>query len=159
GGQPIEGQQFAGEITAPRVAQQVHSEGVRRIAIVSDDLGKYDAVRGEFPTGATFHHRDELLGLQRELREWKGVSILIYDQSCATERRRLRKRGKVAQATERVYIDPEVCEGCGDCGLQSNCIAIEPHETALGRKRRINQSICNQDYSCLKGFCPSFVTV
>jgi hypothetical protein len=82
-----------------------------------------------------------------------------YDQSCATERRRLRKRGKVAPATERVYIDPEICEGCGDCGLQSNCIAIEPHETALGRKRRINQSICNQDYSCLKGFCPSFVTI
>jgi indolepyruvate ferredoxin oxidoreductase len=159
GGQPIEGEQFEGEVTGPRVAQQVWSEGVRRIAVVTDDLQKLEPVRREFPVITTFHGRDELDAVQRDLREWKGVSVLIFDQACATERRRMRKRGKAAKATELIYINPDVCEGCGDCGKQSNCIAIEPLETELGRKRRINQSICNQDYSCLKGFCPSFVSV
>jgi indolepyruvate ferredoxin oxidoreductase len=157
GGQPIEGEVFDGNITAPHVAQQVHAEGVRRIAVVSDDPDKHDA--GDFPTTATFHHRDELDAVQRELREWPGVSALIYDQACATERRRLRKRGKVPDPAERMFINTEVCEGCGDCGLQSNCVAIEPEETRLGRKRRINQSVCNKDYSCVKGLCPSFVSV
>jgi indolepyruvate ferredoxin oxidoreductase len=158
GGQPIEGEQFAGEITAPHVASQVQAEGVRRIAVVTDDLEKFGD-RRTFPATASFHHRDDLDAVQRELRDWKGVSVLIYDQSCATERRRLRKRGKVAKATTRMYIQPDVCEGCGDCGVQSNCIAIEPLDTDLGRKRQINQSVCNQDLSCLKGFCPSFVAV
>ncbi len=117
------------------------------------------AQRPSFPAGTSFHHRDALDAVQRELREWQGVSVLIFDQSCATERRRLRKRGKVAPATERLLIASEVCEGCGDCGVQSNCISLEPFETEMGRKRKINQSVCNQDYSCLKGFCPSFVTV
>jgi indolepyruvate ferredoxin oxidoreductase len=159
GGQPIEGEHWEGEITSPRVAQQVASEGVKRIALISADPVSFERTRDAFPPGTTFHHRDELDRVQKELREFKGVSVLIYDQSCATERRRLRKRGKVAPATERVLIASEVCEGCGDCGLQSNCIAIEPLDTPLGRKRRINQSVCNQDYSCLKGFCPSFVTI
>lgn len=159
GGQPIEGQQFEGEITAPRVAHQVSAEGVRRIAVVSDDGDRFTGAESSFPAGTSFHHRDALDAVQRELREWKGVSVLIFDQSCATERRRLRKRGKVAPATERLFIASEVCEGCGDCGAQSNCIALEPNETEMGRKRQINQSVCNQDYSCLKGFCPSFVTV
>lgn len=158
GGQPIEGEHFEGELTGPHVASQLFAEGVGRIAVVSDDPEKYGAKAG-FPAIATFHHRDDLDAVQRELREWKGVSALIYDQSCATERRRLRKRGKVADPQERLFIHPEVCEGCGDCGLQSNCIALEPEETALGRKRRINQSVCNKDYSCVKGFCPSFVSV
>ncbi len=159
GGQPIEGERFEGEITAPRVAHQVSSEGVRRIAVVSEDADRFAGKAGEFPAGTSFHHRDDLDTVQRDLREWKGASVLIYDQSCATERRRLRKRGKIAQAEERLLIASEICEGCGDCGVQSNCIAIEPLETELGRKRKINQSTCNQDYSCLKGFCPSFVTV
>jgi len=158
GGQPIEGERFEGEVTAPHVAAQLHAEGVGRIAVVADDPAKYGQRVG-FPGIATFHHRDELDAVQRELREWKGVSALIYDQACATERRRLRKRGKVADPNVRLFIHPEVCEGCGDCGLQSNCIALEPEETELGRKRRINQSVCNKDYSCIKGFCPSFVTV
>lgn len=158
GGQPIEGEQFAGEITAPRIAQQVHSEGVGRIAVVTDDLGKYRA-RSQFPGITTFHHRDELDAVQRELRTWKGTSVLVYDQACATERRRLRKRGKLPDSNVRMYINPQVCEGCGDCGVQSNCIAIEPLNTEFGRKRRINQSACNKDLSCLKGFCPSFVSV
>jgi len=157
GGQPIEGEKFSGEVSAPHVANQVYAEGVKRVAVVSDDIDKY--VRSDFPPGTTFNHRDELDTVQRELRECKGVSLLIYDQSCATERRRLRKRGKVPTTDVRMYIQPDVCEGCGDCGVQSNCIAIEPIETDLGRKRRINQSVCNQDYSCVKGFCPSFVTV
>ena len=158
GGQPIEGEEFAGELTAPHVANQVRAEGVERIAVVSDHIEKYGD-RAAFPRGTSFHHRDDLDTVQRELREINGVSVIIYDQPCATERRRLRKRGKVAPSTTRLYIDPDVCEGCGDCGVQSNCIALEPLETDSGRKRRINQSVCNQDLSCLKGFCPSFVTL
>ena len=159
GGQPIEGEQFAGEITTPRIARQVHSEGVGRIAVVTDDLGKFDNLRNEFPAVTSFHHRDDLDAVQREIRTWEGVSVLLYDQSCATERRRLRKRGKLPDTNKRLFINPQVCEGCGDCGVQSNCIAIEPLETDFGRKRRINQSACNKDLSCVKGFCPSFVTV
>ncbi|MCB2048513.1 MAG: indolepyruvate ferredoxin oxidoreductase family protein [Novosphingobium sp.] len=159
GGQPIEGEEFAGEVTAPRVAQQVASEGVRRIAVVSDSPAHFDAVKGSFPQGTSFHHRDDLDAVQRELRNVRGVSVLIYDQSCATERRRLRKRGQLPEADARLFIAPAICEGCGDCGTQSNCIAIEPLETEFGRKRRINQSTCNQDYSCIEGFCPSFITV
>ena len=155
GGQPIEGEHFAGEVTAPHVASQLFAEGVGRIAVVSDDPEKYGD-RSGFPATCTFHHRDELDAVQQELRLWKGVSGLIYDQACATERRRLRKRGKVADPDERLFIHPEVCEGCGDCGVQSNCVAIEPEETDLGRKRRINQSVCNKDYSCVSLLLPQF---
>ena len=159
GGQPIEGEDFSGEITAPHVASQVHAEGARRIAVVTDDPERFAGNREQFPPGTSFHHRDDLDLVQRELRDWRGVSVLIYDQSCATERRRLRKRGKYPDSDERLLIASEVCEGCGDCGVQSGCIAIEPLETEMGLKRQINQSVCNQDYSCLKGFCPSFVSV
>lgn len=157
GGQPIEGEQFDGGVTTPHVAAQLDAEGVRRIAVVSDDPSRHDPA--DFPRGITFHHRDELDVVQKELREWKGVSALVYDQACATERRRLRKRGKVADPAKRMFINQDVCEGCGDCGVQSNCIALEPVQTPLGRKRRINQSVCNKDFSCVKGLCPSFVTV
>ncbi len=157
GGQPIEGAEFEGEVSAPQVAHQVRSEGVHVIAVVTDDLQKYR--RHHFPHGTTFHHRDELDEVQKKLRKVKGTSVMIYDQTCATEKRRLRKRGKYPDPDERMYINELVCEGCGDCGVQSNCIAIEPVETEFGRKRRINQSSCNKDYSCVKGFCPSFVTV
>ena len=157
GGQPIEGESFGGELTGPHVAHQLWAEGVRRVAVASDDPERHN--KAEYPSEVTFHHRDELDTLQRELREFEGVSALIYDQACATERRRMRKRGKLPDPAERLFIHPEVCEGCGDCGVQSNCIAVEPEETALGRKRRINQSVCNKDFSCAKGLCPSFVTV
>lgn len=157
GGQPIEGQEGGAEASGPSVARQVHAEGVGRIAVVADDPARL--ARDRYPAIATFHHRDALDAVQRELREHRGVSVLIYDQACATERRRLRKRGRAAPATSRLFINSRVCEGCGDCGIQSNCIALEPVATDFGRKRRINQSSCNQDYSCLKGFCPSFVTV
>jgi len=157
GGQIVEGEDFAGQLTGPHVAAQLAAEGVRRIALVSDDPTRHDHTH--YPPLVTYHHRDDLDTVQRELREFKGVSALIYEQSCATERRRLRKRGKMTDTNERLFIHPEVCEGCGDCGVQSNCIAVEPEETSLGRKRRINQSVCNTDFSCAKGLCPSFVTV
>ncbi len=157
GGQVIEGQDFHGEITAPHVAQQVWAEGVKRIALVSDDPSRHDG--GDFPATVSFHHRDDLDRVQKSLRECRGVSVLIYEQPCATERRRLRKRGAYDDPAKHLFINAEVCEGCGDCGVQSSCIALEPVETDLGRKRRINQSACNRDYSCLKGFCPGFVTV
>jgi indolepyruvate ferredoxin oxidoreductase len=157
GGQQIEGEEFPGELTGPHVANQLAAEGVKRIALVSDDPSRHD--RSHYPSFTTYHNRTDLDAVQRELRDVQGVSALIYDQACATERRRLRKRGKLPDTKERLYIHPEVCEGCGDCGVQSNCIAVEPLETALGRKRRINQSVCNTDFSCAKGLCPSFVTI
>jgi len=158
GGQTIEGESFDGGITAPHVAQQLYAEGVRRIALVSEELARHRD-RAKYPAITTFHDRDELDALQRELREHPGVSAIVYEQACATERRRLRKRGKYPDVAKRYLISEEVCEGCGDCGLQSNCIAIEPAETRFGRKRTINQSVCNKDFSCAKGMCPSFVTV
>ncbi len=153
GGQPAEG-----GFTVPQIAAQVAAEGVGRIAVVADEAARLPAP-GDLPPGATRHVRDELAAVQKELREYDGVSVLIYDQVCATEKRRRRKRGKLPQATQSVIINTEVCENCGDCSAQSGCIAIEPVETALGRKRRINPTACNVDLSCLKGFCPSFVTV
>ena len=153
GGQPAEG-----GFTVPEIAAQVQAEGVRRIAIVADEADRLPPVSA-LPPGTTRHARGELDAVQRDLREHDGVSVLIYDQVCATEKRRRRKRGKLAEATQSVVINPDVCENCGDCSAQSSCIAIEPVETALGRKRRINPTACNVDLSCLKGFCPSFVTV
>ncbi len=157
GGQTVEGEDFAGQITGPHVAHQLVAEGCGRVALVSDDVARHD--RADYPAIVSFHGRDELDAVQRELRERPGVSAIIYEQACATERRRMRKRGKLPDPPERVFIHPEVCEGCGDCGVQSNCIAIEPLETVLGRKRRINQTVCNKDFSCVKGLCPSFITV
>ncbi len=157
GGQLIEGESIAGEVTVPEIARQLDAEGVKRITVVSDDPRRYP--RGAFPPGVTVHHRDELDRVQRELREVPGVSAIVYDQTCAAEARRLRKRGEFPDPDRRVVIHEGVCEGCGDCSVQSNCISIEPVETELGRKRRINQSSCNKDYSCLKGYCPSFVSV
>jgi indolepyruvate ferredoxin oxidoreductase len=159
GGQPIEGEPaLDGAVTVPEVARQLDAEGVRRIAVVSDAPEKYGA-ESRFPPGITFHHRDEFERVQRALREVKGVSAILYDQSCAAEARRLRKQGALVEPDRRVVINELVCEGCGDCSVQSNCISIEPIETEFGRKRRINQSSCNKDYSCLKGYCPSFVTI
>ncbi len=153
GGQAVEGQ-----VQVDALSRQVHAEGVGRIAVVSGDLDKYQG-NSQFAPGVTVHHRDTLDQVQRELREWPGVSAIIYDQTCATELRRRRKRGTAPDPEQRTFINESVCEGCGDCSVQSNCIAIEPVETEFGRKRQINQSACNKDFSCLKGYCPSFVTV
>ncbi|MBL8838788.1 MAG: indolepyruvate ferredoxin oxidoreductase family protein, partial [Alphaproteobacteria bacterium] len=152
------GQQAEGHLTVQQMAQQVAAEGVRRIAVVSDDPDKYPPNSG-FPAGTTFNHRDDLDEVQRELREVPGVSVLIYDQTCAAEKRRRRKRGTFPDPDKRVFINELVCEGCGDCGVQSNCLSVTPVETEFGRKRAIDQSSCNKDFSCVKGFCPSFVTV
>jgi len=153
GGQPVEG-----HLTVPQITQMVHAEGVRRITVVSDEPDKYP-IGSDFAPGVSFHHRDDLDRVQRDLREWTGVSVLVYDQTCAAEKRRRRKRGTFPDPAKRLIINELVCEGCGDCGVQSNCLAVAPVETEFGRKRAIDQSACNKDYSCAKGFCPSFVVV
>ena len=140
-----------------QIMHSVQSEGAVKIVIVTDEPQKYDGV--PLADGVTVHHRDELDRIQRELREVKGCTVLIYDQTCATEKRRRRKRGKLATPDKTVIINELVCEGCGDCSVKSNCLSVEPVETEFGRKRRINQSTCNKDYSCVNGFCPSFVTI
>src|SRR5690606_24103494 len=152
------GQPHDGALTVDAIARQVRAEGVERIAVVSDEPEKY-AASARFPRGTSVHHRDELDAVQRELREVEGVSVLIYDQTCAAEKRRRRKRGAFPDPDRRVVINTLVCEGCGDCGVQSNCVSVQPLETEFGRKRRIDQSSCNKDFSCAEGFCPSFVTV
>ncbi len=153
GGQPVEGSP-----TVPQILQQVAAEGVEHLHLVSDEPELYRGMAG-LPTRVVVSHRDEMDALQRRLRELPGVSVIVYAQTCAAEKRRRRKRRELADPPRRVVINEEVCEGCGDCGVQSNCVSILPLETPLGRKRTIDQSSCNKDYSCVKGFCPSFVTV
>jgi len=152
------GQIVEGSLTVARVANQLAAEGVKPILIVSDHPEKYLA-KAELPDFATVHHRHHLDSLQRELREKPGVSALIYDQTCAAELHRKRKRGLVPYPERRVVINELVCEGCGDCNVQSNCLSVLALDTEFGRKRRINQNSCNQDFSCLEGFCPSFVSM
>ncbi len=154
GGQPLDG-----GMTVDKIARQVAAEGVKRIAIVSDEPEKYASAGMALPRGTTIHHRRELGAVQEELRELPGVTVLIYDQTCAAEKRRRRKRGLYPDPPKRAFINTAVCEGCGDCGVKSNCVSIVPVETPFGRKRQIDQSTCNKDYSCVDGFCPSFVTV
>ncbi|MDB5593110.1 MAG: indolepyruvate ferredoxin oxidoreductase family protein [Hyphomicrobiales bacterium] len=153
GGQPHED-----GLTPPRLARQVAAEGVARIAVVTDEPAKYDP-REDWPKGVTIHARTELDHVQRELAELPGCTVLIFDQTCAAEKRRRRKRGAYPDPDKRVLINTLVCEGCGDCGVKSNCVSVQPLETEFGRKRTIDQSSCNKDFSCLEGFCPSFVTV
>ncbi|HPM56369.1 MAG TPA: indolepyruvate ferredoxin oxidoreductase family protein, partial [Thermomonas sp.] len=153
GGQPVDG-----TLTVPQIAQQMRAEGVQTIALVSDDIEKWTDP-SIFPNGVTFHDRRELDAVQKTLREVKGTSVLIYDQTCATEKRRRRKRGKIVDPQKRVVVNSLVCEGCGDCGQKSFCVSVLPKDTEFGRKREIDQSNCNKDYSCVEGFCPSFVTV
>ncbi len=157
GGQPVDG-----KITVPQITRQMAAEGVRRIVVVTDQPGKYTRTvlrKDPFAEGVTVEHRDRLDAVQRELREHPGVSVLVYDQTCASEKRRRRKRNAFPDPAVRLVINESVCEGCGDCSTASNCLSIEPVETPLGRKRQVNQSSCNKDYSCLNGFCPSFVSV
>ena len=155
GGQPI-GERPEGH-SVLQIMQSLVAEGVAKLVIVTDEPEKYDGAK--LLDGVTVHHRDELDRIQREFRELKGTTAIIYDQTCATEKRRRRKRGTLVDPAKRVVINELVCEGCGDCSVQSNCLSVEPLETEFGRKRRINQNTCNKDYSCVKGFCPSFVTV
>jgi indolepyruvate ferredoxin oxidoreductase len=154
GGQPVDG-----VISVDGIARQVEAEGVKKVVVLSDDISKYDAIHGRFPAGTEFHDRAELDAVQRRLREIEGVTVLIYEQTCAAEKRRRRKKGEMVDPARRLFINDRVCEGCGDCSVQSNCVAVLPLETPLGRKRKIDQSSCNKDYSCAKGFCPSFVGV
>src|SRR5947207_5666740 len=152
------GQALDGGLTVPMVTQQLAAEGVRQVVVVTDEPDKYPMAAG-FAPGATVRHRDELDSVQRELREIGGVTAIVYDQTCAAEKRRRRKRGRFPDPPQRVVINDLVCEGCGDCSAKSNCLSVVPVETEFGRKRAIDQSSCNKDFSCVKGFCPSFVTV
>ena len=152
GGQPVD------NLSPWQITQQVYGEGVRRIVVVSDEPDKYPR-NTQWAPGVSIHHRDELDQVQRKLREHKGVSVLVYDQVCAAEKRRRRKRGTFPDPAKRAFINELVCEGCGDCGVVSNCVSVKPLETEFGRKRVIDQSTCNKDYACVNGFCPSFVTV
>jgi indolepyruvate ferredoxin oxidoreductase len=152
------GQRPDGAVTVERIANIVRAEGVERIVLVTDEPDKYPTLN-VFPHGTTFHHRDDIDPVQRELRATPGVSVMIYDQTCAAEKRRRRRRRTYPDPAKRVFINELVCEGCGDCSIQSNCLSVVPVETEFGRKRAIDQSSCNKDFSCLEGFCPSFVTV
>jgi indolepyruvate ferredoxin oxidoreductase len=152
------GQPHDGPLTVPQITQQVAAEGANKVVVVTDEPDKYPAGAG-FAPGVTIRHRDELDVIQRELREVPGLTVIVYDQTCAAEKRRRRKRGTFPDPQKRVFINDAVCEGCGDCSEQSNCVSVKPLETELGRKRQIDQSNCNKDFSCVKGFCPSFVTV
>ena len=151
------GQANEGGLDAPRIAREIQAMGVKHIAVVYDE--KEDVDLGEFPAGLNWHPRSEILSVQRNFRKIKGLSVIIYIQTCAAEKRRRRKRGLFPDPDKRVFINTDVCEGCGDCGVQSNCVSIVPVETELGRKRAIDQSSCNKDFSCVNGFCPSFVTL
>ncbi len=153
GGQPVEGHPSVAAIT-----RDVTSAGAKKIVVVTDEPDKYPPGAG-FAPGVKVHHRDELDRVQRDLRDIPGLTVLVYDQTCAAEKRRRRKRGLYPDPPKRVFINDAVCEGCGDCSDQSNCVSVKPLETEFGRKRTIDQSSCNKDFSCLKGFCPSFVTV
>ena len=155
GGQRV-GERAEGH-TVVQIAQSMRAEGAIVIKVVTDEPEKYDGIA--LAEGVLVHHRDELDTVQRELREVKGCTVIIYDQTCATEKRRRRKRGTMVDPAVRVMINELVCEGCGDCGVQSNCLSVEPLETEFGRKRTINQNTCNKDTSCLKGFCPSFISI
>ena len=152
------GQANDGGLTVDQIARQVAAEGATRVVVVTDEPWKYPKDT-DWPRGLTVHHREQLDAVQREMITVPGVSVLIYDQTCAAEKRRRRKRGTFPDPAKRVVINDLVCEGCGDCGVKSNCVSVQPLATEWGRKRTIDQSSCNKDYSCVNGFCPSFVTV
>jgi indolepyruvate ferredoxin oxidoreductase len=150
------GQGNEGELDAPRIVAEIKAMGVQHLAVVYDD--KEDVEKAAFH-GVPMHERAQLQTVQEDFAKKEGVSVIVYVQTCAAEKRRRRKRGLFPDPDKRVFINEDICEGCGDCGVQSNCVSIVPNETELGRKRAIDQSSCNKDFSCVKGFCPSFVTV
>jgi indolepyruvate ferredoxin oxidoreductase len=152
------GQHVDGQLSVPQITRQVSAEGASKVVVVTDEPEKYGANPG-FAEGVTVHHRDDYNQVQKNIRNVEGISVIVYDQTCASEKRRRRKRGTYPDPAKRALINDLVCEGCGDCGVQSNCVSVTPLETEYGRKRAIDQSACNKDFSCVKGFCPSFVTV
>ena len=152
------GQKNDGGLTVDQIARQVTAEGAKRVVLVTNERWRYTS-KTQWPAGMAIHEREDLDAVQRELAEIPGCTVLIYDQTCAAEKRRRRKRGQYPDPDKRVIINELVCEGCGDCGVQSNCVSVQPLETEFGRKRTIDQSNCNKDFSCVKGFCPSFVTI
>ena len=152
------GQRHEGGLTVPQIAKQVSADGAKQIVVVTDEPGKY-ASDIAWPPALTIRHREDLIEVEKQLSAVPGATVLIYDQTCAAEKRRRRKRGEFPDPDKRVIINELVCEGCGDCGVKSNCVSIQPKETEFGRKRAIDQSSCNKDFSCVDGFCPSFVTV
>ncbi|MFT7220315.1 MAG: indolepyruvate ferredoxin oxidoreductase [Candidatus Azotimanducaceae bacterium] len=158
GGQPVDG-----TFSVPMLIEQLRGEGIQRIALVTEDVSRHEGIKigtgAKSDAGLTLNDRGDLLLIETELRDTPGTTVLIFDQTCAIEKRRRRKQGKLVDPDVRVVINPEVCEGCGDCGVESNCLSVVPLETELGRKRKIDQNACNKDYSCVNGFCPSFVTV
>ena len=151
------GQKHDGELSVHQIAEQMVAEGAKKVVVLTEDLTRYTSTT--LPPSVRLLDRDQLPVMQEEMRATPGCTVIIFDQTCAAEKRRRRKRGTFPDPTTRVFINAAVCEGCGDCSAQSNCVAVEPVETEFGRKRRINQSSCNKDYSCVKGFCPSFVTI
>ena len=151
------GQRHEGGLTAPQIVRQAIAEGAKKVVVVTDDVHK--ASLAGMPAGIAIRPREDLLAVEQELSKVGGASVLLYDQTCAAELRRRRKRGEAIEPDKRAFINPLVCEGCGDCGVQSNCVSIQPLETEFGRKRRIDQSSCNKDFSCVDGFCPAFVTL
>jgi indolepyruvate ferredoxin oxidoreductase len=152
------GQRHEGGLTVPQIAAQVSADGAKKVVVVTDEPHKYPS-NTNWPAGITIRHRDDLLEVEKDLSEIEGLTVLIYDQTCAAEKRRRRKRGEFPDPDKRAFINESVCEGCGDCGVKSNCVSIQPKETEFGRKRMIDQSSCNKDFSCVDGFCPSFVTL
>ena len=152
GGQPVDG-----ALSVEQMILQLKGEGANRIALVSDDPDQHKKITRV--SGLTIDHRDDLMSIEEQLRDTEGTTILIYEQTCAAEKRRRRKKGLLEDPPTRIVVNPQVCEGCGDCGVESNCLSVIPLETEHGRKRQIDQSACNKDYSCVKGFCPSFVSV
>jgi indolepyruvate ferredoxin oxidoreductase len=152
------GQRHEGGLNPPQIAAQVVADGAKRVVVVADDVGKYPPTT-RWPDGVVVRPRDDLVAVENELAAIDGVTVLIYDQTCAAEKRRRRKRGQYPDPDKRVFINARVCEGCGDCGVKSNCVSVQPLETEFGRKRRIDPSACNKDYSCVDGFCPSFVAI
>ena len=151
------GQTNDGGLNAARIVQEMRGIGVQHLAVVYDE--KEDVSAAQFPDGTALHPREQLISVQENFRNLQGISVIVYVQTCAAEKRRRRKRGAFPDPAERLFINPSVCEGCGDCGVQSNCVSLLPLETPLGRKRQIDQSSCNKDFSCVNGFCPSFATV
>jgi indolepyruvate ferredoxin oxidoreductase len=151
------GQTNDGGLNAARIVQEMRGIGVQHLAVVYDE--KEDVSAAQFPNGTALHPREQLISVQENFRNLQGISVIVYVQTCAAEKRRRRKRGAFPDPSERLFINPSVCEGCGDCGVQSNCVSLLPLETPLGRKRQIDQSSCNKDFSCINGFCPSFATV
>ena len=151
------GQAVDGGLTVEDIVRQTLAEGVENVSVVAEDPGRF--APGALPKEVDLYDRAEFDNLQKRYRELPGCSVIVFDQTCAAEKRRRRKRGLMEEPDQRIFINAAVCEGCGDCSIQSNCLSVEPLETEFGRKRTINQSTCNKDYSCLKGFCPSFVTV